>query len=240
MRNPGQCVGFLCDSTSVLEGAVLVQGASNDTVALPSAANSRSRLVGLAYQAGSSTANEAITSVINGIFAGIATGTITRGDRLVIGGATGTVQAESLTTPPDATRVGYALESVSSGERVAVLIGEVPSFSGTVVKFTSSSAILANSIVVLTAASTVIVALWRRDVAGMERSIAAERAWRVEAVSAEKTARLAALDEAKKLLERNTYLTGKIEAVRERPLAVGGSALPRRRRGAVMSGLIGM
>lgn len=167
MRNPGQCVGFLCDSTSVLEGAVLVQGASNDTVALPSAANSRSRLVGLAYQAGSSTANEAITAVINGIFAGIATGTITRGDRLVIGGATGTVQAESLTTPPDATRVGYALESVSSGERVAVLIGEVPSFSGTVVKFTSSSAILANSIVVLTAASTVGAPAGADPVAGV-------------------------------------------------------------------------
>lgn len=67
--------------------------------------------------------------------------------------------------------------------------------------------------VLLTAASTVIVALWRRDVAGMERSIAAEKAWRVDAVAAERTARLAALEEAKKLLERNTYLTQKIESV---------------------------
>ena len=39
-----------CDSASVLEGAVLVQGASNDTCALPSGASSRQQILGLCYQ----------------------------------------------------------------------------------------------------------------------------------------------------------------------------------------------
>ena len=56
------------------------------------------------------------------------------GNHVVVGGATGTVVSESLTTPANATRVGIALESVTTGARVAILIGNVPSFSGTVLK----------------------------------------------------------------------------------------------------------
>ena len=47
-RNPGQVVSMLCDSANVAAGAVLVQGASNDTCALPSAANTRAKVIGIA------------------------------------------------------------------------------------------------------------------------------------------------------------------------------------------------
>lgn len=158
LRNPGQVVALLCDSAAVLEGAVLVRGAANDSVKLPGAANSRESFVGIAYQAGNASANKSISVIINGVWAGIAAGTIARGDKLVVGGATGTVVAESLTTPPDAVRVGIALESVSSGERVAFLIGVQPAGRGTVTAYTADGGITANTIAVAAGASKAKVA----------------------------------------------------------------------------------
>ena len=38
-RNPGQLVPFNCASANVAEGAVLVMGATNDVVKLPTAAS---------------------------------------------------------------------------------------------------------------------------------------------------------------------------------------------------------
>ena len=146
-----------CDSASVLEGAVLVQGASNDTCALPSGASSRQQILGLCYQDFNGAAGSPVTIVAPGaIFPGIAAGSITRGDVVVIGGATGTVVSVSATTPVDATRVGVAMESVSSGERVAILIGASQSFAGTVIPLTSGAAITANTLVIAAGASTVI------------------------------------------------------------------------------------
>lgn len=147
-RNPGQILSASCDSASVLDGAVLVQGASNDTAALPAAANSSSAFLGLCYQGGDSSANKPISYIINGVYPGIAAGAIVRGNRLVVGGATGTVVAESLSTPANATRIGVALESVSSGERVAILIGADSARAGNVLPFTASGSINANTIVV--------------------------------------------------------------------------------------------
>lgn len=147
-RNPGHVLPLLCDSASVLEGAVLVQGASNDTVALPSAANTRAKIIGLAYAAGSSSANGPMSVVTDGVWAGIAGGTIVRGDLLVVAGVTGTVASVSLSTPADASIVGVAMESASSGERVAILIGAVQRFSGVVLPFTASGSINANTIVI--------------------------------------------------------------------------------------------
>lgn len=145
LRNPGHVLPMLCDSASVLEGAVLVQGASNDTCALPSAANTRAQILGLAYVSGNSTANGAMSVVTGGAWAGIAGDTITRGDLLVVGGATGIVISASLATPADASIVGVALESALVGERVAVLIGAKQRFSGVVLPFTASGAITANT-----------------------------------------------------------------------------------------------
>ena len=90
-RNPGQLVPFNCASANVAEGAVLVMGATNDVVKLPTAASSSEALVGLAAYPWSSSANAPVDAVVNGVWPGIAAGTITRGDRVVIGGATGTV-----------------------------------------------------------------------------------------------------------------------------------------------------
>lgn len=148
-----------CDSANVLEGAVLVQGASNDTCALPSAASTNAQILGLAYVAGSTSTGGPMTIVgPGGVWPGIAAGTITRGDVLVVGGATGTVVAASLTTPANATRVGIALESATSGSRVAILIGNVPSFSGTVLAMTAGvGGTTANRIVMAAGASTAVL-----------------------------------------------------------------------------------
>lgn len=148
LRNPGHTLPLTCDSANVLEGAVLVQGAANDTCALPSAANTRAQILGLAYVSGSTSANGAMSVVTNGVWPGIAGGSITRGDLLVVAGTTGTVQSASLSTPPDASIVGVAMESASSGERVAILIGASQRFSGVVLPFTASGAITANTIVI--------------------------------------------------------------------------------------------
>lgn len=157
-RNPGQVVALLCDSANVSEGAALVRGAANDSVKLPGAANSRETFVGIAYQAGATSANKAISVILNGIFAATASGAITRGDKVVMAATTGTVSAESLTTPPDAVRVGVALESVVDGERVAILIGVQPAGRGVVIAFVADGAITANTIVVAAGASKAKVA----------------------------------------------------------------------------------
>jgi len=158
LRNPGQIVALLCDSASVLEGAALVRGAANDSVKLPTGANSRETFVGFALQAGSTSANKGLSVILNGVFPGIASGSITRGDKVVIAGATGTVASESLTTPPDAVRVGIALESVLTGERVAILIGVQPAGRGVVTAYVADGAITANTIVVAAGASKAKVA----------------------------------------------------------------------------------
>lgn len=158
LRNPGQVIALACDSANVAEGAALVQGAANDTVKLPSAANTREKFVGISYAAGSTSANKGISVVINGVWAATASGAITRGDKVVVAAATGTVASESVTTPADATRIGIALESVADGERVAILIGTQPAGRGTVIAFTASNAITANTIVVAAGANKVKVA----------------------------------------------------------------------------------
>lgn len=147
-RNPGQIVTMPCDSASVVDGAALFQGASNDSVMLPGAANTSAKFIGLAYLAGATSASQPISVVKDGIWAGVAAGTIVRGDRVVAADTSGGVQSESLSTPADASRIGVALESVSSGERVAILVGAQPSASGTVLTFVANGAITANRIVV--------------------------------------------------------------------------------------------
>lgn len=157
LRNPGQQIALLCQSANVAAGAVLVQGTANDSVKLPSGAGSRESFVGVAYQAGLASTTQAISVIINGVFACTASGSITAGDRLVIGGALGTVASESASTPADATRIGRALETVTDGQSVAVLIGaDQPSFSGTVIKRTAGGSILANSLVIAAGSNTVV------------------------------------------------------------------------------------
>lgn len=156
-RNPGQLLPLLCQSSGVLAGAALVQGTANDSVKLPSGANSRERFIGIAYEAGRLSTSQGISVVINGVWACTASGSITAGDRLVIASALGAVASESGTTPVDATRIGVALETVTDGQTVAVLIGaDQPSFSGTVIKRTAGGSVLANSLVIAAGSNTVI------------------------------------------------------------------------------------
>lgn len=147
-----------CDSANVLEGAVLVQGASNDTCALPTAASSSAPILGLAYVAGLTSTGGQMTIVAPGaVWPAIAAGTITRGDVVVIGGATGTVVSATLATPPNATRVGVAMESAISGSRVAVLIGSTESFSGTVLKMVAGVGGTTANAIVIAAADTAVL-----------------------------------------------------------------------------------
>lgn len=147
-----------CDSATVLEGAVLVQGASDDTCALPTGASSSQPLLGLAVYAGSAGAGQQMTIAAPGsVWPGIAAGTIARGDRLVIGGATGTVVSASLTTPANATVVGVALESAISGSRVAILVGSIPAFSGTVLKMVAGVGGTAANAIVMAANGTAVL-----------------------------------------------------------------------------------
>jgi hypothetical protein len=149
MRNPGQMLGMLCESSGVLAGAVLVQGSANDSVKLPTGANSAEKFVGIAYQNGLVSTTQPIPLVINGVWSATASGAITRGSRLVIGGALGTVSAETYSTPASATRIGIALESGSDGDVVAVLIGaDTAGAFGTVIARTASGAIVGNRIVI--------------------------------------------------------------------------------------------
>lgn len=147
MRNPGQIIGYGCESATVAVGAVLVQGAADDAVKLPSGANSTEAVIGLCYQAVSTTDPNA-SAVINGVWQGIASGAITRGDKLVIANSSGHVASASASTPPNASIVGRALESVSNGEDVAILIGGDSLDAGLVLPFTASGSIAANTIVV--------------------------------------------------------------------------------------------
>ena len=122
LRNPGQVIGLLCDSANVSEGAALVRGAANDSVKLPGAANSRETFVGIAYQAGATSANKAISVILNGIFAATASGAITRGDWVTSGGTDGGVITETAGAGVNVAVIGQALESAVSGDRVLCTI----------------------------------------------------------------------------------------------------------------------
>ena len=103
--------------------------------------------VGIAYQAGSSSANSAISVIVSGIWAAVAGGTITRGDVLVVGGTTGTVISASISTPP--TRPWWVSPRVRRVGRVRRGADRGPPRSaGTVMVFTANGAITANRIVV--------------------------------------------------------------------------------------------
>lgn len=167
LRNPGQVVALLCDNAGVNEGSALMRGAANDSVKLPGAANSRESFVGIAYQNGNAAAGKSISVVVNGVWPAFASSAITRGDKVVIAGAAGSVASESLTTPPDAVRIGIALESVLSGERVAILIGTQPGGRGVVSAYVASGAITANTIVVAAGANAAKVAAGADPVKGV-------------------------------------------------------------------------
>lgn len=123
LRNPDFIVSLNCESTTVAEGAVLVVGAADFNVKLPAAADpdpASINLVGLAKNA--ITAAGTIDIVTSGIFPGVAAASITRGQPLTVADTSGGVKPAAPGAGTNVAIIGFALESASSGERVAILI----------------------------------------------------------------------------------------------------------------------
>lgn len=140
-------VPMLCDSANVLEGAALVMGAADNSVALPSASEVGG-FMGLALFDGSTSVNGSIYVITSGFYPAVASGTITRGDLLCIAGTTGTVK----TTVSGAEVIGRAVESATNGQRVNMRImpGVASSAATSLVKafVAGTGGVTANRIVV--------------------------------------------------------------------------------------------
>lgn len=119
-RNPKDIIAFTCESTSVAEGAVVVIGAADNNCMLPGAADTTTPALGLAWKAGSSTANRPLDVVTNGIYPGVAAASITKGDILVVANTSGGVKPIGGSPTASQSIIGEALEAASSGERVAI------------------------------------------------------------------------------------------------------------------------
>ncbi len=120
---------FSCDSANVVEGSAVVASTTNDqAVALPAAGEAMG-FVGLALFAGSSSTGQQLQVVVGGAYLAVASGTINKGDYLVIADSTGKLKAWSGASNAGAI-VAQALESVTTGQRVYVkLFGGAPSMS---------------------------------------------------------------------------------------------------------------
>jgi hypothetical protein len=119
-RRPEGFQALLTDSANVLEGAFLVQSSTNDDrVMLPTGADFVGAPAGLAWKAGPTSAGRSIDVVTEGVYPGIAGGTIAKGDKLVVAGATGTVKASGVAILGRAY-VGFAMAAAVSGDRVEI------------------------------------------------------------------------------------------------------------------------
>lgn len=122
-RKPDFIVPFTCESAPVSEGAVLVVGSADNAVALPAGADpdpASVNLIGLAKDA--LTAAGTLDVVTSGIFPGIAAASITRGQPLTVADTSGGVKPAAPSAGNNVACIGTALQSASSGERVAILV----------------------------------------------------------------------------------------------------------------------
>jgi hypothetical protein len=122
-RTPQSVAPFAVSSLTAVEGAVLVNATGADnTAALPAGASPDPltiAILGLAHQAVVSTQTGADV-VTSGIFPGVAAGSITRGQLLTVGNSSGGVIVAAPSAGSNVATIGYAMESASSGERVAI------------------------------------------------------------------------------------------------------------------------
>ena len=152
LRNPDFLLGLSSDSATVADGAVMVVSPTNNSAcALPTAANTRARVLGLCRLGYDGTKQGSIELATSGVYPCIALGAIARGDAVVVGNASGHVQAYSVSTPPDASVVGVAMEAAASTERVAVLLLRDALRNGSVTAFVADGAITTSTIVVTSA-----------------------------------------------------------------------------------------
>jgi len=122
-RTPQSVAPFAVSSLTAVEGAVLVNATGADnTAALPAGASPDPltiAILGLSHQAVVSTQTGADV-VTSGIFPGVAAGSITRGQLLTVGNSSGGVIVAAPAPGANVGTIGYAMESASSGERVAI------------------------------------------------------------------------------------------------------------------------
>lgn len=119
---------MVCDSATVREGAALVMGAEDNSCALPAAANAPG-FVGFSLFAAANGAGQTIAVITGGSYPAIGSGTITRGDSLVIADALGGVKSVTSTIADQASIVGMARESATNTQRVNVRLAPVASLS---------------------------------------------------------------------------------------------------------------
>ncbi|NBW38458.1 MAG: hypothetical protein EBR30_26245 [Cytophagia bacterium] len=107
---------------TAVEGAVLVQGASDNSAALPAGADPDPKtvaLLGLSLFAVTSTQTGADV-VTAGIYPGVAAASISRGQLLTVANTAGGVKPANPAGGTNVATIGYAMEDASSGERVAI------------------------------------------------------------------------------------------------------------------------
>lgn len=121
-RNVQLVTPFAVSSLTASAGAVLVQGATDNSAALPAGADpdpTSVALLGLSFYAVTST-QTAADVVTAGIYPGIAAAGITRGQLLTVANASGGVKPAAPGAGTNVATIGYAMENANSGERVAI------------------------------------------------------------------------------------------------------------------------
>jgi hypothetical protein len=119
-RVPLAVVTFNNETTTVPEGSVMRVGAADNNARLGAATPGiGSGLIGLAFNA--ATAAGPLDIVTDGIFPGVAGGTITRGDPLT-SDAAGAVVTAAPGAGTNYACIGHALASAVAGDRVPVQI----------------------------------------------------------------------------------------------------------------------
>ena len=121
-RNIQLVTPFAVSSLTAAAGAVLVQGASDNSAALPAGADPDPKtvaLLGLSFYAVTST-QTAADVVTAGIYPGVAAASISRGQLLTVANTAGGVKPANPAGGTNVATIGYAMEDASSGERVAI------------------------------------------------------------------------------------------------------------------------
>lgn len=122
IRQPGSTITSLTCNSVPVEGAVIVASTSaDDQCNLPTSTILTKGFLGLCYQAPAAS-GDTIDIVTAGYYPGVASGAITRNDFLMLAATTGTVKTWTPSAGPGQLIVGQALESVSDGERVGMVI----------------------------------------------------------------------------------------------------------------------
>lgn len=123
-RSPGKLIS-LASQAAIPDGAVVVIGTADLSCALPAGASPTGvALLGLAVRdgGGSYASGDTVDVCVEGIYAGVADGTITRGDRVTSGGTDGGLITAAPSAGTNCTVVGVALASAVAGDRFPVLI----------------------------------------------------------------------------------------------------------------------